>query len=338
MKSKKLLVLFNLVLALVVVAFVKKYWNEKKDAELAKEAAPESDVLPKEIVPAAVARIEITAPAEKALTLEKNANGDWTIPSQFNTRAAKWSIDELLKNVSGIEGELRSEKPDVLGDFSLTDEQAIHVKLSGEGGTEIAHLLVSPERPYGRQNFVRAQGSDLVYATRTDVLSALGIFEKTDKPKYKTFAHLQTLKFDVSKASSVKLGGSLELVKKENAEDKSTAWEFVPKDASEIDPAKVSELLSQAVNVYGQEAIDPAEDNAYGKSALLSVTHDENGKTVTSELFAGKPSAADAALVAVKVMPDNLAWHVPASTVEKLKKAKTFFLKAKPAAESQKAT
>jgi len=337
MKAKKLTVLAVLVILLAGAVVLKAVGTRKQGAVLEKAVASSIvAVLPSDVVPVQVSRIEILTgdKTDGGVVLEKKSDGEWVIPSHFGTRGAKWSIDDLLKSVSGLKGELRSESPGVLGDFEIDDARAISVRFFAADQSEVAHLLVSPLRPFGIQNFVRVAGSNRVYVTQTDVLGALGIYEKGAAPDYRVFAHQQTLKFDISSVVKFLLtqpnGSALTLVKKEKAEDKTIYWEFDPADSSEVDPAKASEWLSSAVNFYGQGAVDPAGDHGFGAKPFLTIWHGDAANPSAIELYTGKPG--EDKMLVVKTTPDNLAWQIPSDALDRLKKEKSFFLKAKPAA------
>ncbi len=210
MKFKKLLFLIIVLALLAGVSFLKKTSLEKNQA--GRQALPQVDLLTdKNFSAGFVTKIEIQRGLPSALPPDgqgqtgvlggervvfiKDASGQWTLeippgapPSAEMIPARKDSVETLLKSLAGLRGEVRADDKAVLGDFSLTDEKAFHFQLFGTSNSELGHVLVSPLRPRGTQNFVRAGGSQKVLATDTDVLALLDIFSPDEKLSSQLYA------------------------------------------------------------------------------------------------------------------------------------------------------
>src|SRR5262245_21716291 len=69
--------------------------------------------------------------ANQRVIFAKKASGEWTIENRYGALARKSNVESLLNVMHALTGDLRSEDEAVLGDFSLKDEQAIHVNVYG---------------------------------------------------------------------------------------------------------------------------------------------------------------------------------------------------------------
>ena len=135
------------------------------------------------------ARIEMyrgSKPEEKvALHRDKER---WLVESRFDAPAKKDKVDEFLKKLKGLEGEFRSDEKEVIADYGLTDESAIHLAVykTGQEGREGKepwyHLLVGKKEKYG-SSFVRAAGKNTVYTVDVNFASELGLWgDDEEKP------------------------------------------------------------------------------------------------------------------------------------------------------------
>lgn len=193
MKFKKLVILIVALAVLIAAALVKKARENGPDQ---KKPSPAVKVLRETLSPAFVQKVVLSKAddaGEKIVLRKDNAN-EWILESRVNTRARKDRVEALIKNVTELGGEIRSESKEVLKDFSLLESQAIQIQLRGAEDKVIASVLVSPLRPTGGLNFVRLADSDRVIVASPDILSTLGIYAKSDKLDDKLFADLQAVK------------------------------------------------------------------------------------------------------------------------------------------------
>lgn len=184
MKFKKLLVLIAALVALGALAVFKQVAGPKeKPSELSEGTAvsPSFDT-------ASVKRVDIHRGESDRLLFVKDDAGDWKLDSRFGTRVRKESLEPLLSQLAALRGELRAEDKQLFGDFSLTEEKAFQFEIYGSADQKLAHVFLSPQRPRGTQNFVRAFGSDRVFVTDTDLLASLGIFSEQDRLQERVFA------------------------------------------------------------------------------------------------------------------------------------------------------
>ncbi len=321
---------------LIVAAFVKKV--QVMRTEIQENQPPSAVSLAKDLATAFVSKIVVMRGDNDPmkLVLLKNEQNEWTLENHFSLHAKKWKVDELLKAVAESKGELRSESKDVLNDFSITDSQGIHIQFFGIPEKELIHLIVSPSRPASEVNFVRLASSSQIMAVSTDLLSTLGIYAKDDKIDYKNFGDFQLLRFDTTKVTKLELRDKAELItliKKENPGDKTTSWSFDPANPKqEIDPNKVTNFLSQVVNLYAKEILDPKAE-PYGldeKQVFLRLSYIKDEKPFQTELYLGRYDETKKSYI-LKVLPDKLVYEVAESSINSIKKDKQSFLKSEPA-------
>lgn len=336
MKFKKLLILILILTALTAAVFFKKNRMAKLEdlnTITSQSEALFTDTSSKEFV----SQIGIQRGSDEKILLVKDPDGRWSVQSQFGAKTRRDAVDSFHKRVWEIKGEKRAENKEVLTDFSLTDEAAIHIRLMGKDEKELGHVLLSPLRPRGTLNFVRRADSDAVMSTDEDLLASLGIFSDDGKLNYRQFAELRPAGIDSSKVKSFVLtptgGKPLSFDWKEAAEGAPSGWTLKEDPASEIDTVKVNEFFSSVHDLYANDAIDPtvrAKDYA-GQTAWLELKMKEGQVPGEVEIWIGS-KLEEENMQAIKTMPDGINYKITASQLEPLlKKNKDSFLKAKGA-------
>ena len=328
MKFKKLVALLLVLAALAGAALVKKAALDKERRAESGEVLKAETALGAEISPAFVSKIDLKR-GDEVLTFSK---GDerWTIPTHYGTHARKDAVDELLKKLSAVRGEARSENPSVLEDFSLTDAKAIHIRLLGAGDKELAHFLLSPLRSRGTQNFIRLAGSPKVLVTAADVLAALNIFSKDDKLDYHGFAEFRVAGIDSSKISSFELtvtgAQKLPFVKTEE-KDKPVSWSLGDDATATIDAQKVGEFLSSVYNLYAGDNVDPAAHAKDFQGEPWLRLHLKPGEKPETLEIRSAPRSEEKKTRFLQVMPEGLVYEISDAQVEALLgKNREFFI------------
>ena len=191
MKLKKLLILVAVLAVIGALSLAKKNNLEKAGTLNGRLVLAQTEpLLAKDFSQGFVTKMDVYRagdPSERLL-FAKDVSGKWVLQNHDNEPTRNEAVDSLLKSMTELRGELRSEDAAVLGDYSLKDEQAFHFQFFGNEGTELAHVLVSPLRPRGTQNFVRLAGSNKALVTDTDILASLSIFSPQDRLEKNTFA------------------------------------------------------------------------------------------------------------------------------------------------------
>jgi hypothetical protein len=324
MKFNKLAVLVGILILLAGLAFVKKHRDADREEELAFKL-PQESVLSYEISPASVQKI-IAEDGEAGgkIIFVKDENAEWFLDSYYGVRARKDATEGILKTVRELKGEIRSDSPEVLKDYLLTDEKSVHLKLLGPEDAEKAHLLVSRLKPAAEQNFVRLSGANKVYAAYTDVLFALGLYDREDALDAKRFADLQLVKLEPSQITGLQLtdrGRSVILNKKEDPSDKQAKW-FIGSSSmgSKADEGKVNRVISAICNIYAKAALDPkgAGYRINESSAWVSGDANKDGRQVHFELYLGLRDSGKKSYF-VKVMPGASVYEVGDENVDAIK-------------------
>jgi hypothetical protein len=263
------------------------------------------------------------------VTLTKDASGLWTISNRFKTRARTESVQTLLDHLSDLRGELRSEDPALLKDYSIQDENAFHFEVTGSSGQVLAHRLLSPMRPRGTQNFVRENGSDKVVITYTDLLSDIGIFSDTDQLEYKIAADLRPAGIDSSQVSSMELtppGKKKLTFTKSQEKDKPAVWSLAEDASAVVDETQLQSFFASIFNLYGLETADPTGREKDFQGSWIRIVSGSSDMAQTHELSLGRKDAAKATQE-VRAQ-DGLVYEIPQAQLDALlQKTKESFLK-----------
>jgi hypothetical protein len=104
-------------------------------------------------------------------------DGTWLVASYFDAPAKENDIETLLSDVKSLQGEIRSTKPELFGDYDISDSLALHMIFSGPDSSEIAHFLVGKGVPQAsRSSFMRNAGADTVYKADQNFLSRFAVW------------------------------------------------------------------------------------------------------------------------------------------------------------------
>ena len=124
----------------------------------------------------------LSTSARRDTLVELKRSGDgWVVASLYDWPTKADRVNDLLDDVTGLSGELRSSRSDVLADFQIDDEGGFHLVGEAGGGSELFHLVVGKNSPRGG-SFVRAHGSDDVYLTSAAFRSSFGLWGDDPTP------------------------------------------------------------------------------------------------------------------------------------------------------------
>jgi hypothetical protein len=222
---------------------------------------------------------------DSSVTLERAGDG-WMLPSRWNWPAKPELVKQLLDDLSGMKGELRSSSADVLDDYQIDDEKGLHVVGATSGGQELFHLVSGKSAPQGG-SFVRREGSTDVYLTRAGLRTSFGVWGDTPRvPDPKRWMNLEVHKAernDVDKIVITSKGQTLVLEKEHPPAppapaDTSAAgaavaaapgvdrsiWTWKSDAKGELDKNKVDGILGTLCSLYAAEIADPAKEAEYG--------------------------------------------------------------------------
>ena len=268
----------------------------------------------------------------------------WVVASAWDAPASMGRIDGLLRNLSDLSGEFRSDNNSVLGDYGLSDDVAVKVRAYGKDGELALAVDIGnkPERVPG--NFIKRPDSNEVYLTAVDLLGQLGLYDGPAKPGNKHFLDLQAVQADRLAVNRVILrdnGGNLEMAKEfaeakpvpgpestppavePGADDRTTwEWKLVTPKTMALAKTKVDGVLNSLVGIRAVDVADPTADPAaYGladplRTATLMM---EDGSDLILEFGNLREAEGDLqAGVWMKVQGQRSVWIVTEYTVNNI--------------------
>jgi hypothetical protein len=342
MTFKKLLVLICVVTVLLVLAFAKKAIQQKQIAQEETQEKFSIYVLTKDLTASFIAKIIVYKGSEEnnKLSVAKNKEGNWILERKFGIRAKKEMIDNLLKELGDLKGEIRAASGDLFGDFQIKDNQGVHIIFEADGGKVLKHLVVS-FLPAGRdKNFVRlADGQEVVLVTK-NILELFNLFDQESKLDETFLADLKLFSFEPKQIQKIELNTKESLVLKKSQPEGASgpAWNFEPVKvpADEIDTSKVDEFLRDISGLYARDVLDP-NLNTYGfdRPALRIALEDAQAK-IAAEVELGSYLEKDK-LHYLRVLPANFVYKVSDASIQKINKDRQFFLKPQPVKQEKPA-
>ena len=273
-----------------------------------------------------------------SLEMKKTPAG-WVVSSSWDVPANPERIDALLRTLSGLAGEFRSDNADVLADYGLADDRAVHIRGYGEQG-EAFGLEVGNASQGQPGNFVRIPGSDAVYLTQNGVLSQLGIYGEPTAPQARHFLDLQAVKEDRLTVDRVILqdGGTVLEMAKEFAEvpaaegdttgagpqiDRLTwEWKLVQPRQAALAKTKADGVLGTLVNIRAADVDDPgrpADDYGLGQPLRSATLVLEDGRQIVLEFGAHREADGDkAAGTWMRIQGQSTVWVVTDYTTKNI--------------------
>ncbi len=211
--------------------------------------------------------------------LVKGPDG-WAVASAWGTKATQNRIDTLLKALSGLSGEFRSDKAEVIADYGLADTSAIHIR--GYKNEKPLFSLEVGNRSEGQQgNFVRMTDGDAVYLSTESLLSPLGIYGNPPVLKNRQFLDLQAVKDDRLAVDKIILhdgNRTLEMDKEfaltepdstnpgpPQADRSTWEWKLIHPTKKALAKTKADGVLGTLVSIRASDVSDPGVESAvYG--------------------------------------------------------------------------
>src|SRR5712691_2078441 len=172
MSPKRLLPLVGILIVLGILAALLK--RSPAPTQLAEEVGLErlmSQTLPTDSI-SGFDLYHGTKPQE--IVRLRKRDGAWVVTSHFDTPGNSTKIQQLLTQLSTLQGELRADSTTLLGDFQLTDEQALHLKMYTDASDKPAFYLLAGKGS-GGNGFVRRAGEGRVYQVNAHVQSMAGL-------------------------------------------------------------------------------------------------------------------------------------------------------------------
>jgi hypothetical protein len=289
LKNKNILILAVVLAALLGISLVQKASHKKSTSGSATVKVVEGVITADQLDRITLGQGENQA----AVELVSTPTG-WVVASAWDAPVSMARIEALLRNLSDLSGEFRSDNQSVLGDYGLADDQVVKIVAYNKNGAELVAVDVGnkPERVPG--NFIKRPGSSAVYLSQTDLLSQVGLYDGPGVPGFSHFLDLQAVKEDRLEVDRIVLndeGRTLEMVK-EFAEakpvpgqvddsgeatetpdepagpDRTTwEWEMTSPVTKALAKTKADGVLGALVGIRAIDVDDPTSDLAlYGLS------------------------------------------------------------------------
>ena len=190
MSGKRLLPLAAILVVLVVVALMVK--RDPAPTRLVDEVGWER-LVPDSLQGEAINGVDMYQGSQPDQVLSLRRQGDgWQVTNYFNAPVRPSRIESLLEQIDGLEGELRADSAELLGEFDLEAEQALHLRVYTNDETEPAlHLLAG--RGGRRSGFVRLQDDPRVYNVDLNLHSMAGLWGENlgNPPQAETWLQLR---------------------------------------------------------------------------------------------------------------------------------------------------
>ena len=246
---------------------------------------------------------------DSSVVLERSGDG-WTIPSRYGWKAKNDLVQQLLDELAGMKGEIRSSKAEVLPDYQIDDQNGLHVVAASTGGAELFHIVAGKSAAQGG-SFVRRQGSNDVFMTTSSLRSTFGVWGDTPRPPdAKRWINLEVHKAERNDVDRIVLHSKGEeiVLQKELATpvpppppaDQAPAppdsaapapsvdrsnWTWKKDARGEIDKGKADSVLGTLCSLYAAEVADPAklEEYGFGPGARVAEITFADGRTTRIE-------------------------------------------------------
>ena len=190
MSGKRLLPLAVILVVLVVVALMVK--RQPTPTRLVDEVGWER-LVPDSLRAEAISGVDLYQGSQPDQVLSLRRQGDsWQVPSYFDAPVRPSRIASLLEQIHSLEGELRADRAELLGEFDLEEQQALHLRVYTDDDTEPAlHLLAG--KGGRRSGFVRLLDDSRVYNVDLNLHSMAGLWGETlgNAPEAETWLQLR---------------------------------------------------------------------------------------------------------------------------------------------------
>lgn len=277
MSAKRLLSLVILLGVLVLAAVMVK--RQPAPIRLAEETGFER-LVPASLQAESIQGIDLYlgAKAEEVVRLRRQ-DGAWQAASSYNAPVQTEKISKFLTALSALEGEVRAEQAELLGDFRLQDAEALHLRLFTDSSTTPAlHLLAG--KGSGRNGFVRLANSPRVYNVNLNIPQEAGVLASApdQPPQAKPWLNLQiqdvpkeqitaldlytaerTLQFAVAPPTTAPAAGT-------GTETAAAAsWRLASPDLPyAVKQSGVEGLIASLRTLRAEDVADPGKAAAYG--------------------------------------------------------------------------
>jgi len=257
MKQKTLLILCAVFALLIGITLIKK--SLAPDVPSIEEW---SKIVKHPINLSEMSDVTISLGAKKIhFTKEKKA---WTVKSQFGAPADDQKLASLVVKINKLEGELRSDDKDLLGDYGIKDTDALHIKFK-KVSLELAHLVIGTKKAGWKKNFIRHNSSNAVYVVDENILSELGFHNDIKEENFNTdqWVNKKIVYVDSSKIHTVNLqiNSQAQLSFKKALKDEQSSWLPEINYAYKFDQSKINNFIQSIENLRANSIVELKSDN-----------------------------------------------------------------------------
>ena len=211
----------------------------------------------------------------------RQRDGAWIMPSRFDAPGNSTKIQQLLTQLSTLQGELRADSTALLDDFRLTDEQALHLKVYTDTPERPAVYLLAGKGS-GANGFMRRAGEGRVYSVNVNLQSTAGLPSSAtpQAPSAKPWLDLRIQNIPKEEVTAVELHAPTRDLRfttqpaasSGGAEAPSASpapvWQLVaPELPYSVKHNAVEGLVTTLRTLQGDDVADPARTAEYGLDA-----------------------------------------------------------------------
>jgi hypothetical protein len=266
-------------LAVAIVVLLLVYVALREREVPVSEGPLAEPVLEAEILPELVGTVRVRGPQGGEAILERAEDG-WRVANLASARAEGERVEELLKSLQGLSGEVRAETREVFDDFSISDEQGVHLELIAESGDFLCRLVVGEPSPDWRGGFLRREGDQTVYFVRKNLRGLMRIRGSQEEPKVEpdAWADLRLLQIEPADIVSLRLespAGAFTVARVElpeappeaGAEAPDTRWVLLEPSDVDADPEELGRVVRSFARMRAQRVARPDETLRAGLDA-----------------------------------------------------------------------
>jgi len=194
----------------------------------------------------------------------------WVIETHFGAYAREATITPVLEKLDQLQGELRSNKEGLLGDYEISDQEGIHVEIQRQDG-EMLHLIVGTKKVGFQNNFIRHDGSNAVYIVNENLLAILGVRgegdgQRLDSNKWidKRISHVnasEVVGVTITESDASKQTKVMDL-KRELVDEKRKWQSTIPYDFG-LSASKIKTTIELFNNTYASEIVTSDVEGAF---------------------------------------------------------------------------
>lgn len=350
LKNRNILVLVAVLVVLLGISLAQKAGHRKSTSGSSTVTVVEGTFTADQLD-----RITLGLGADEEVVVLLATPTGWVVASAWDTPANSDRIDSLLRNVSDLSGEFRSDEASVLADYGLADDGAVKVRAYDKEGNLALAVDIGGKSERSVGNFIRRPDSNAVYLSQVNLLSQMGLYNGPAAPGNRHFLDLQAVKEDRLDVDRIILddGGRILEMAKEFAEAKPVAgdgigdgagadttgtepappevdrttweWKLTAPRSKALAKTKADGVLGSLVRIRATDVDDPATDlAAYGlaEPPRTATIVRQDGTELTLEFGNTREAAGDLqAGVWMKVRGEPVVWIVSDYTVKNIFKS-----------------